>query len=82
MAVRQAAVAADNMVVELEGRERASTYDHEMMLVIDAGKESIFAKKRPLVRRAWRNSGRPVLGLGETQAGTALEGAARVGGRN
>ncbi len=45
MAIRQAAVAADNIVAELEGREPASTYDHEMMLVIEAGKESIFAKK-------------------------------------
>jgi len=45
MAVRQAAVAADNMVAELEGREPASTYNHEMVLVLDVGSESIFASK-------------------------------------
>jgi len=46
MAVRQAEVAAENLVAEIGGREAVSNYDHELMLVIDAGgSESIFAKK-------------------------------------
>lgn len=45
MAVRQAEVAATNIVAELEGRSVSATYDHELMLIIDAGGESIFVHK-------------------------------------
>jgi sulfide:quinone oxidoreductase len=42
MAVRQAQVAADNVAAEIQGREPVSYYDHELMLVIGAGPESIY----------------------------------------
>ncbi len=45
MAVRQAEVAAENLVAEIQGKALTAKYDHEMMLVIDAGDESIFVKK-------------------------------------
>jgi len=37
MAVRQGAVAAANIAAELAGRAPTETYEHELMLVIDAG---------------------------------------------
>ena len=45
MAVRQAEVAAENLVAEIEGRALTANYDHDMMLVLDAGDESIFVHK-------------------------------------
>jgi sulfide:quinone oxidoreductase len=47
MAVHQAEVAADNLVAALEGREPAAAYEHEMLLVVDAGgRDSVFLRKR------------------------------------
>jgi sulfide:quinone oxidoreductase len=37
MAVRQAEVAATNLVAEIEGRERPARYEHEMRFVIEGG---------------------------------------------
>ena len=46
MAVRQAAVAADNIAAEIEGREPTSVYEHEMTLVVDAkGSDSAYLHK-------------------------------------
>ncbi len=46
MAVRQGEVAAENLVAEIEGRALSASYDHEMMLVVDAaGRDSIFLRK-------------------------------------
>lgn len=46
MAVRQGEVAAENLATEIEGRPPRVDYNHELMLVIDAGEgEAIFAKK-------------------------------------
>lgn len=46
MAVRQGEVAAENLAAEIQGRAPTANYDHEMMLVIDAGgDESIFVHK-------------------------------------
>jgi len=46
MAVLQAEVAAENVLLELEGLEAIPAYDHEMMLVIDeGGKEAIYLHK-------------------------------------
>jgi len=45
MAVRQAEVAAENLAAEIQGLSLPAVYDHEMMLVIDAGGESIFVHK-------------------------------------
>jgi sulfide:quinone oxidoreductase len=46
MAIRQGEVAAENVVAEIEGKPLSATYDHDMMLVIDAGgAESIFVHK-------------------------------------
>jgi NADH dehydrogenase FAD-containing subunit len=46
MAVLQAQVAAANVLLELEGLEAITAYDHEMMLVIDeGGKETIYLHK-------------------------------------
>jgi len=46
MAVRQGGVAAENLVAEIEGRALSASYDHEMMLVVDAaGQDSIFMRK-------------------------------------
>jgi sulfide:quinone oxidoreductase len=46
MAIRQGEVAAENLVAEIEGKALTATYDHDMMLVIDAGgAESIFVHK-------------------------------------
>lgn len=46
MAVRQGEVAAENLVAEIQGKALSADYDHEMMLVIDAGgNESIFVQK-------------------------------------
>ena len=43
MAVRQAEVAAGNLVAELEGRTASAVYAHEMMLVVDeGGKNSLY----------------------------------------
>lgn len=46
MAVRQAVVAAENLAAEIQGKPLPARYDHEMMLVIDAGgNESTFVHK-------------------------------------
>jgi sulfide:quinone oxidoreductase len=46
MAVRQAEVAAANLIDEIEGREPHSAYDHELMLVIEeGGSNSIYLHK-------------------------------------
>jgi sulfide:quinone oxidoreductase len=45
MAVRQAEVAAENLTAEIQGKALTANYDHEMMLVVDAGDESIFVHK-------------------------------------
>ncbi|MGH9880456.1 MAG: NAD(P)/FAD-dependent oxidoreductase [Pyrinomonadaceae bacterium] len=46
MAVRQADVAAANLAAEIQGHEPPSSYNHEMMLVIDeGGSESIYVHK-------------------------------------
>ncbi len=46
MAVRQAEVAAANIIATIEGRENRETYNHEMMLVIDeGGRDSIYLHK-------------------------------------
>lgn len=46
MAVRQAEVAAANLVVEIQGGEPVAHYDHEMRLVIDEGAgDSIYLHK-------------------------------------
>lgn len=46
MAVRQAEVAAENLVAEIEGREPTATYKHEMTLVVDeGGKDSAYLHK-------------------------------------
>jgi len=46
MAVRQGEVAAENIAAEIHGRAPREEYDHQLMLVIDAGgDESIFVKK-------------------------------------
>jgi sulfide:quinone oxidoreductase len=45
MAVRQGEVAAENVAAEIQGRALTANYDHEMMLVIEAGDESIFVRK-------------------------------------
>jgi sulfide:quinone oxidoreductase len=47
MAVNQAEVAADNLAAELSGRDAAARYEHEMLLVVDAGgRDSTFFRKR------------------------------------
>ena len=45
MAVRQGEVAAENLAAEIQGHALAATYDHELMLVIAAGDNSIFVHK-------------------------------------
>lgn len=46
MAVRQGEVVAENLAAEIHGRALTANYDHDMMLVIDAGgDESIFVHK-------------------------------------
>lgn len=46
MAVRQGEIAAENLAAEIEGRALSAAYDHEMMLVVDAGeRDSIFVRK-------------------------------------
>ena len=46
MAVRQAEVAATNLIAELEGQDLKAEYEHEMMLVIDeGGGDSIYLHK-------------------------------------
>lgn len=46
MAVRQGEVAAANLAAEIQGKAHVAKYDHEMMLVIDAGgNESLFVQK-------------------------------------
>jgi sulfide:quinone oxidoreductase len=56
MAVRQAAVAADNLVAEIEGREASSVYEHEMTLVVDAkGRDSVYLHKN-----LWDEGGKQV----------------------
>lgn len=46
MAVRQAEVAAENLLAEIEGRVPGSEYSHELRLVIDeGGSDSIYAHK-------------------------------------
>ena len=52
MAVLQGKVAAANVVAEIEGKEPAARYDHELMLVIDeGGSDSIYLQK-PLWEKA------------------------------
>ena len=47
MAVRQAEVAAANLVAEIEGRTPDAKYEHEIELVVDeGGKDSIFLHKK------------------------------------
>lgn len=46
MAVRQAEVVAANLVAELEGQEPAETYEHEMVLVVEAGPDSAYLRKQ------------------------------------
>ena len=55
MAVRQASVVADNLVAEIEGREATSTYEHEMTLVVDAGRDSVYLHKN-----LWDEGGKQV----------------------
>ena len=56
MAVRQAAVVAENLAAEIEGREPPSTYEHEMTLVVDAkGRDSVFLRKN-----LWDEGGKQV----------------------
>jgi sulfide:quinone oxidoreductase len=46
MAVRQAEVVAENLLAEVEGREPRAVYEHEVMLVVDAGgKDSVYLHK-------------------------------------
>lgn len=46
MAVRQGEVAAENLAAEIQGKALTANYDHEMMLVIDAGgDDAIFVHK-------------------------------------
>jgi sulfide:quinone oxidoreductase len=46
MAVRQGEIAAENLAAEIEDRPLSAAYDHEMMLVLDAGeRDSIFVHK-------------------------------------
>ncbi|HVF41363.1 MAG TPA: FAD-dependent oxidoreductase [Pyrinomonadaceae bacterium] len=45
MAVRQAAVAADNLAAEIGGREPPSAYEHELKLVVDADRSSVYLHK-------------------------------------
>jgi sulfide:quinone oxidoreductase len=46
MAVRQGEVAAENLAAETQGKVPTANYDHEMMLVIDAGgDDAIFVQK-------------------------------------
>ena len=46
MAVRQAAVAAANLLAEIEGKSPVANYSHELRLVIDeGGRDSIYAHK-------------------------------------
>ena len=47
MAVNQAEVAAENLAAELAWRGPAARYEHEMLLVVDAGgRDSVFLRKR------------------------------------
>jgi sulfide:quinone oxidoreductase len=47
MAVNQAEVVAENLAAELEGRAPSARYEHEMLLVVDAGnRDSVFLHKR------------------------------------
>lgn len=46
MAVRQGEVAAENILANIRGLEATATYDHELMLVIEAdGADSMFVRK-------------------------------------
>ena len=46
MAVRQGEVVVENLVAEIQGKALTALYDHEMMLVIDAGgNDSMFVQK-------------------------------------
>jgi sulfide:quinone oxidoreductase len=46
MAVRQAEVAAENLVAEIQGRALPAAYEHEMMIVLETdGKDSIYLHK-------------------------------------
>jgi sulfide:quinone oxidoreductase len=46
MAVNQAEVAAENLAAELAGRGPSAHYEHKMLLVVDAGRNSVFLRKR------------------------------------
>jgi sulfide:quinone oxidoreductase len=47
MAVRQAEVATDNLAAEIEGREPAARYSHEITLVVDeGGKDTVYLHKK------------------------------------
>jgi hypothetical protein len=40
-------VAVENLLAEIEGREPSSVYEHEVMLVVDAGgKDSVYLHKK------------------------------------
>jgi sulfide:quinone oxidoreductase len=46
MAVRQAEVAAENLLAEIQGRELPAAYEHEMMIVLETdGKDAIYLHK-------------------------------------
>jgi sulfide:quinone oxidoreductase len=45
MAVQQAEVAATNLIAEISGATPKATYNHELMLVIEGGPESIYLHK-------------------------------------
>ncbi len=56
MAVRQAEVAAENLVAEIEGREPAAHYKHEIALVVDeGGRDTVYLHKN-----LWEDGGRTV----------------------
>jgi sulfide:quinone oxidoreductase len=46
MAVNQAEVVAENLAAELAGQVPAARYEHEMLLVVDAGRDSLLLRKR------------------------------------
>ena len=46
MAVRQAEIAAENVLAEIKGKQPSAKYDHEILLVLDAdGNESTYLQK-------------------------------------
>jgi sulfide:quinone oxidoreductase len=56
MAVRQAEVAAENLIAEIEGREPTALYNHELTLVVDeGGKDTVY-----LHQNLWEEGGKTV----------------------